>query len=136
MSESEELTELAELLERELAMLDELLQLGGPYFAQYSGLQVSQGQSGQLLPCGQYKPLEKLLLEERNELELLEELRLLEANDEGMLLEGIELLVKLTTLLLAGLLDITLLQTAPVTAGRCAGLLATPLFPCTPNSTV
>jgi hypothetical protein len=54
MSESEELTELAELLERELAMLDELLQLGGPYKAQYSGLQVVQGQSGQLLPCGQY----------------------------------------------------------------------------------
>tara|TARA_R100000656_G_C3882095_1_gene114658 strand:+ start:128 stop:532 length:405 start_codon:yes stop_codon:yes gene_type:complete len=62
-----ELTELAELEERELA-LDELLQLGGPYKAQYSGFQVSQGQSGQLFPCGQ---LNDELLEERLE-EILE----------------------------------------------------------------
>ena len=58
-----ELTELAELEERELA-LEELLQLGGPYNAQYSGLQVSHGQSGQLFPCGQLKGA---LLEERLE---------------------------------------------------------------------
>lgn len=60
---------------------------------------------------------------------------------EELLLERIELLERLAILLLATLLreellEVRLLQTAPFTVGRCAGLLATPLFPCTPNSMV
>lgn len=62
-------------------------------------------------------------------------LAMLDGSDsEETLLERTELLAILTTLLLAGLLDATALHTAPVTAGFCAGLLATPLLPCTPNS--
>lgn len=57
--------------------------------------------------------------------------------EDELLLGRIELLERLRTLLLTDeLLGVTPLHTAPVIAGRCAGLLATPLFPCTPNSTV
>jgi hypothetical protein len=94
---------------------------------------VSEGQSGQLLPCGQWSE------------ELLEDILLLlallggseEDELEGMLLGRAELLLILLLMrLLLTLLDIDALQTAPVTVGRCAGLLMTPLLPCTPNSTV
>ena len=124
-----------ELLKRELELLetlDELLiQTEGGNIAQYSSLQVDDGQSGQLLPCGQlndellYELLEKLrldLLEGNNEEEL-----------EELLLGRMELL--LTTLLLVARLEVDPLQTDPVTGGRCAGALAIPLLPCTPNST-
>lgn len=84
---------------------------------------MSGGQSGQLLPCGQLKGelLDDLLLLTR--IELLERLTTL-------LLTRIELLDRLAALLLG----VTPLQTAPDMGGRCAALLATPLFPCTPNS--
>jgi hypothetical protein len=86
---------------------------------------VSCGQSGQLLPCGQ---LSGALLEDR-----LEE----STGTDDELLKRIELLERLTTLLpTEELLGVTLLQTAPVTVGFCAGLSATPLLPCTPNSMV
>jgi hypothetical protein len=71
--------------------------------------------------------------------ELLEERWLDEitGREDELLLNGIELLETLTRLLLVEeLLGVMPLQTAPVTAGFCAGLLATPLFPCTPNSIV
>jgi hypothetical protein len=45
--------------------------------------------------------------------------------------EVITLRLVLELLELPGALE----QTVPVTTGRCAGLLATPLLPCTPNST-
>lgn len=51
---------------------------------------------------------------------------LLNALDETRLLER----------LLTGVLEFELLHTAPVTVGRWAGTLATPLLPCTPNSMV
>ena len=74
-----ELTELTELEERELA-LEELLQLGGPYNAQYSGLHVVHGQSGQLFPCGQYSDDDEA--EELDGARLLE-LKLIEELDTG-----------------------------------------------------
>jgi len=126
-------------LDRELlAKLEKfLVQTGGPIKAQYASLQVSGGQSGQLLPCGQSSGvlLDDLLVEvmllELIELELTIDIEELDA----LLLKRIELLELLMTLL-STLLDVALLQTAPLTTGRCAGLLATPLFPCTPNSIV
>jgi hypothetical protein len=123
-----------ELLKRELELLetlDELLiQTEGGNIAQYASLQVDDGQSGQLLPWGQ--------LNDEELYELLEKLRLelLDGNNEeleALLLGRMELL--LTTLLLVARLEVEPLQTDPVTGGRCAGALATPLLPCTPNST-
>lgn len=82
----DELTELEiarELLER----LDELLlQMFGKE-AQYASLQVSGGQSGQLLPCGQLKPilLEALLEDTEDLLEGIKELELDEMLDELLL---------------------------------------------------
>lgn len=135
--ELELLTRELELLTRELELLETLdelrLQIAGKD-AQYSSLQVSGGQSGQLLPCGQLNGelLDDLLLELRGVLEgspTDDELR-------ELLFTRIELLERLITLLLAGLLDAAALQTAPVITGFCAGLLATPLLPCRPNSIV
>jgi hypothetical protein len=64
-------------------------------------------------------------LDDDSILELLDNI-----GSEELLLDSTTLLA---TLLLASL-DAEPLQIAPVTVGRCAGLLAVPLLPCTPNS--
>ena len=163
LNELDELERLRELLDKLIALdvlrellerLDELLlQIPGNE-AQYASLHVSGGQSGQLLPCGQLNPddllLDDLLMDDWlaaiTELEeTLEELLLVSIGQSGQLLPGGQLNMlllnaledtRLIELLLSGVLEFALLHTAPVTVGRCAGTLATPLLPCTPNSMV
>lgn len=67
----------------------------------------------------------------------LEDAMLLEVNTAELLVAGTDELLDVRALLLEdGILETAPLHTLPVTLGRWAGALATPLLPCTPNSTV
>ncbi len=126
LEELTRLLELLKLLERELELI-KMLEEPNELLELKRELELLE-MLDELLGINEDE-LEALLLDGINEDEL-----------EALLLDGIneeelETLL-LTRLLLVARLELDPLHTAPVTGGRCAGELATPLLPCTPNSTV
>ena len=102
-------------------MLLELLAMGDEDITELDAREELEGSKGSEL----LDALEKSgRLDDDSILELLDSI-----GSEELLLDSITLLA---TLLAS--LDAEPLQIAPVTVGRCAGLLAVPLLPCTPNS--